>query len=456
MEQPRRKMRKRTPMEAFKQDRLPLIIAAVAVILILVFIIGSICLAVERGKANKRLARKEAAEKAQHELWDKEQHQVAAEADALMAQLDYEKALAVLEAFGGDPKVYTAVGTRLTDCRNAMDTMVVWNDPGKVVNLSFQMLIADTGRAFNYPVYGGSINKNFLTVEEFGKLLQQMYESGYVLVDRHDIVETKTAEDGTLTYIPKELKLPEGKKPLMLTETNANYNAYLVDPNGDGQPDAEGAGFAAKLMVDEDGVFVNELMTKDGKLVRGDYDVVPILEKFIATHPGFSYKGARATIALTGKDGLFGYRTNTGADKEAAKKVADALKETGYTLACYSYGNEDYSYLELGGVQNDLKKWAEEVEPIIGKVDTFVFAQGADIGGAGAYKGEKFNTLYEAGFRYFIGFCDNGKAWAGGYKDYFRQGRILVTAGNLKSHAQWFAGMFDPELVLDAARPAIN
>ncbi len=171
MEQPNRKPRKRTRMEAFKQDRLPLIIAATAVILILVFIIGSISLAVERSQARKRLARQEAAEQQQHALWDAQQHQVAAEADQLMESMEYEAALAVLEAFEGDPTVYTEVGDRLEICRKAVEDMVVWNDPGKVLNLSFQMLVVDTGRAFNYPVYGGPINNNFITVEEFGKIL---------------------------------------------------------------------------------------------------------------------------------------------------------------------------------------------------------------------------------------------------------------------------------------------
>ncbi len=282
-----------------------------------------------------------------------------------------------------------------------------------------------------------------------------MYESGYVLVDRHDIVEVQTAQDGSVTYVAKELKLPAGKKPLMLTETNANYNTYLVDPNEDGQPDANGAGFASKLLIDEEGNFVNEMMTKDGKLVRGDYDMVPILEKFIATHPGFSYRGARATIALTGMDGLFGYRDITGADKAAAKKVADALRESGYTLACYSYANTGYATALLNDIRVELETWRQKVEPVLGKVDTFVFAQNEDLSASGPYSGERFNALYEAGFRYFVGFCKEGSTWASAHGDYFRQGRILVTAYNLKKHSQWFAGMFDTELVLDAARPAI-
>lgn len=441
-------------MEAFKQDQLPMIIAATAVILILIFLIGSISLAVERSKANKRLARQEAAEQQQHEIWEKEQYQVAEEADALIAQLDYAGALKVLEAFEGDPAKYPEVGKRLESCRQELDNLVVWDDPSKVLNLSFQLLLADTGRAFTGG-YSDLINRNFVTVEEFGKILQQLYENGYVLVSQYDIAEIKTNQDGTMTYVPKEIYLPEGKKPVILTQTNVNYNYYLVDPDQDGQPNANGSGFAARLLVDEDGKFVNEMVAQNGKMVRGDYDLVPLLEKFIDTHPGFSYKGARATLALTGNEGLFGYRDITGADKEKAKEVADALKAAGYVLACYSYSNKDYSYNNTAVIRQDIANWAEKVEPIIGKVDVFVFAQGADIGQPGTvYNGEKFDLLYQAGFRYFVGFCANGETWANAYGDYFRQGRILVNAPNMKKYAQWFAGMFDTEIVLDAARPA--
>ena len=39
-------------------------------------------------------------------------------------------------------------------------------------------------------------------------------------------------------------------------------------------------------------------------------DVLTILEDFIEAHPDFSYRGARGTIAVTGYNGIFGYRTS--------------------------------------------------------------------------------------------------------------------------------------------------
>ena len=48
----------------------------------------------------------------------------------------------------------------------------------------------------------------------------------------------------------------------------------------------------------------------DGTVVTGDYDVVPILDSFIKEHPDFSYHGRKGILAMTGYDGVLGYRTD--------------------------------------------------------------------------------------------------------------------------------------------------
>ena len=59
------------------------------------------------------------------------------------------------------------------------------------------------------------------------------------------------------------------------------------------------------IALDVDGT----LLTPEGQIVTGDYDLVPILNRFIAEHPDFSYRGARAILAFTGYEGVLGYRT---------------------------------------------------------------------------------------------------------------------------------------------------
>lgn len=464
---PRRK--NRSKMQIIKETYLPVIIAGVALILIVVFIIGSIVRAVQKKNFEKEadLAASAAAEEEQGRL-DSEAAALLAQAEALAANYDYDGAIAVLNSFSGDLSVYKNLNDKIIEYETAQRNMVAWDDPGKIVNLSFQMLLADPERGFNYTnyqgYYGNSINKNFITTVEFTKILQQLYNNGYVLVDFDDFIETSVDTNGVTTYKAKTLYLPSGKKPLMLTQTNVNYNNYLIDSDGDRKPDAKGGGFASKLLWDGTN-FTNEMIDANGNTVTGAFDLVPILENFIKEHPNFTFNGARATLALTGYNGLFGYRTQPGLLEESARQqaiqeataVAQALRDRGYKLACYSYSN-DYRFGEDSTtiIKNDLNNWFNEVVPILGELDIFAYPLNSDItSDTGAYSGEKFNAMKDKGFRYYLGICADGTPWTFVATDYIRQGRIMVTGSNLAYHANWFAGMFDAATVLDTTRGTV-
>lgn len=461
---PRR--RKRTKMEIFKEAYLPVVIAAVAVVLIIVFIVGAITRASQKSKAEKdaeaAIAASIAAEEARME---EEMHSLIAQAETIAKGYDYEAAIALLNTFSGDISKYPTLNNKILEYEAAQKNMVAWDDPSQVVNLSFQLLVADPARAFTNKDWGSNLNRNFITTNEFSKILQQLYENGYILVDYDDIITVEQSAGGTSVYKAKTLHLPKGKKPLILTQTNVNYNYYLIDSDGDKKPDANGCGFASKLLWDGSS-FTCEMVDASGNTVTGDYDLVPILEKFIASHPSFSYQGARATLALTGYNGLFGYRTHPSAANtfgEAAQQqairdaqtVANALRNKGYKLAFYTYENISYKDSSLTQFQNDLNSWVNEVVPILGNLDTMVFAQLDDIAAQGSYSGDKFNALQSQGFRYYIGFCSDGQPWANVEKDYFRQGRIMVTGSNLSYHADWFASLFDASSVLDSSRGTV-
>lgn len=458
---PRR--RKRTKMQIFKESYLPLLIAGLAIILIIVFIIGSITRGVQKRKAEKEASIAASSSLAEEEArLEAESQTLLAEAQVLADGFDYEGAVAVLNSFSGDMNNYPALYDKLVTYESALSNTIVWDDPNQIPNFSFQLLVADPARGFQNESYGGSIKRNFITTEEFSKILQQLYENGYILVDLDDFVTTELGEDGTSVFKVKPLRLPNGKKPIMLTQTNVNYNYYLIDSDGDRIPDANGCGIASKLLWDGS-KFVNEIVDSEGQTVTGAFDLVPILEEFIATHPGFSYKGARATLALTGYNGLFGYRTHPDAtdtfgDEATRTAIQDAtalatkLREAGYTLACYTYENIPYGQSSLTEIQTDMASWTEEVVPIIGNVDILTYAQLTDITTEKAYTGEKYNTLHNLGFRYYLGFCENGKPWADVTAQYVRQGRILVTGENLTSHADWFSTYFDATMVLDPNR----
>lgn len=457
---PRR--RKRTKMQIFKEAYLPTIILAVTIVLVLVFIIGG---AVNRGDSSDETLPPQtttstpvpSTEDVEAELLQQEANNLIIRAEMLAGSYDFEGAIAALDSFSGDASLFPAIGQARSRYEEIINSMVSWK-AADVPNLSFHVLIADGSRAFNDKTYGSSYKKNFVTVSEFAAILQQLYDNGYVLVDLDDFYATEyNTSSGRDVYTEKELLLPAGKKPVMITETNANYYSYMVDSNNDGKPDANADGFASKLCYD--GSFYNELVNADGSISTGAYDLVPILEEFIEANPDFSYKGARATIAFSGYDGVLGYRINSTTlnaaalqdERDGAAAIVQALKDAGYKLACYTYNNVNYSTKDAAAIQTDLRKWAEEITPWIGQVDILVYARDGDIGDANPYSGSKFNVVYNAGFRYFMGTGET--PWNQVNELYVRHNRINVTGSNLRNNADWFTGMFDATTVLDPSRP---
>lgn len=461
---PRRK--KRSPMQIFVESYLPTLIAIAAVVLVIVLITTS----VSRGKQKKQAALEEsiansiAAQEEKARL-DLEAQTIMAQADVLMQSYDYESAIALLNSFSGDLSVYTDVNDKIIACEAAQKDMVAWTDPSQIVNLSFQLLIADPSRSFSNEMYGYSFNRNFITTGEFSSILQQLYSNGYVLVQLSDFIEEQADANGNITYKAKPLYLPKDKKPLVLTQTNVNYSYYLIDSDGDHVADANGSGFASKLLWDG-AAFTSQMVDSNGRTVTGAYDMVPILESFVKQHPDFSYKGAKATLALTGYNGLFGYRTHPRAaqyfgedayrkDIEDVKVLIAALRQNGYTMAFYTYDNVSYGEYSTDLIQVDLQDWANEAAPIIGDLDILVYAQQADITTDQFYSGAKYELLRNAGFRYFLGFCNDGAPWATITNEYVRQGRLMVTGSNLAYHADWFASLFDAASVLDPSRGVV-
>jgi hypothetical protein len=185
----------------------------------------------------------------------------------------------------------------------------------------------------------------------------------------------------------------------------------------------------------------------------------------VERHPDFSYRGAKAVLAITGFDGIFGYRTYEGAadtfgqdayDAEVsdAKKLVDVLRKAGYEIACYTYANIGYGSSSANQIKADLKKWNNEVAPIVGDVRTFVFAQNSDIGSRNTpYSGQAFSDLRLNDFSIFLGFANtDGSTWSYEGEQYVRMGRIMVSGSNMSHNRAWFDGIFDPAKVLDTNR----
>ena len=445
--QPNPRRRKRDPKKEMLQTYgLPALVLLL-VVLFIIFAVGS----VKRSRAKREAARQESiaamesalAEKA---AWDAEADALLAEASAIAAGYDYDRAISLIEGFSGSYYEYDALVRLMDACKRDREHLVAWNDPAEIVNLSFNVLIADPDRAFADKENGSSYQKNFITVGEFTNILTQLHENGYVLVDLEDFIEASTTEAGSAAFTNKPILLPEGKKPLVLTQTQVNYYSYMVDSDDDGTADKGGAGFASRLILDSKGNLTCELVDKSGNTVTGAYDMVPILNTFIKAHPDFSYRGARAIVAVSGYDGIFGYR---GDNLAQAKPIVDALRRDGYTLACYTYGNLAYGTVSTQRLQEDLTKWQDEIQPVMGQTEVLVYAKNSDLE---SYTDEKFQALSQAGFRYYIGFCNNHESWLQMNSSYVRQGRIMISGANLERNGYLYGGLFDPETVFDPSR----
>ena len=265
-----------------------------------------------------------------------EQDTVLAEAKHLAAQYDYDKAIAAVTGFTGWENVPELQQAK-ADFEAQKAQAVRYADPTTIPHIFFHTLIADTARAFDGDPEQGGYNQFMATIREFNAVLQSLYERDFVLVDIHDIAGPQQQADGSTKYVAGDIYLPAGKKPIVMSQDDVCYYEYMTDSDGDGKPDKGGDGFASRLLV-RDGKLTCEYVDADGQTLYGSYDLVPLLDDFLAAHPDFSYRGARATIAVTGYQGAFGYRISS--DYKAklgdeafaqscqdAREVADARAE---------------------------------------------------------------------------------------------------------------------------------
>ena len=401
------------------------------IVLFIIFAVGS----VRRANEKREQARQESL--AVESSIAEEKRLLGIEAQALIdeaakhaASCDFDKAIEVLDSFTGDPDEYPDLLNARYTYENGEDTLVLWEDVKSVPVLSFGRLLVDDG---SDPFDGktGSDDRYYnITTGEFTAILEQLYNNGFMLVDLYDLFTTTKAEDGSTLIVTNELKLPAGKKPILLIH---------CQPEGYNNP----------LVLTDEG-FETQLSQEDGTTTLGDFDFVPLLESFIETHAGFSYRGARGIIAVTAYNGLFGHSLE---DTATINQLISALRETGYTIAGNTYGNERYGKLDLLEVQDDLAKWEANAEPLLGDTEVLVYARSSDISNdKSAYTSKKYEKLYMAGFRYYFGLCYNSSPWMTVSENTVRIGRLMVTGNNLEQKDAFFANLFDSAAVMDPHR----
>ena len=383
---------------------------------------------------------------------------------ALMAAgYDYDGAITLLNSssYADNEQVISAAANY-----EAIKATLVRVDPHQVTHVFFHSLIMDTSKAFDQDPTSKGYNQMMTTKDEFMKILESMYAKGFVLVRLHDVAYETTGEDGTPKFTAGDIMLPPGKQAFVMSQDDVCYYEYMA-----------GDGFATKMVIGENGRPTCEMPMDDGTIATGSYDLVPLLDDFVAEHPDFSYKGARAVIAFTGYNGILGYRTaasyntdeyrekNPGFDYEneraEAAKVAECLKASGFELASHSWGHRNMGEISMDKFKTDTDKWENEVETLIGPCDTILFPFGSDIGDWRAYAvgNERFDYLHSKGFRYFCN-VDSSQYWVQIGDDYMRQGRRnldgfrmyydLPETNPTRDH---LSDLFDVSEVFDRSRP---
>lgn len=424
----------------------------------------------------KRSKQKKAEEKARQEKLIQEEEErnrqrkeAIAEADIMAMGYDYDGAIELLRSLENYDQDADIIA-KIADYEATKSTMVAVN-MDEVTHIFYHSLVVDPERGFAGNDSAAAGFKQWMTtVDEFNKITQAMYDNGYVLVDLHDLVNQTTDEDGTVHFTTNQIMLPEGKKPFVLSLDDLSYyHSY------------DGRGTASKMILDENGKPTCEYIQADGTTVVGAYDCVPLLDQFLEEHPDGAYHGARGTIALTGYNGILGYRTdiayktgeNLTADQQAwldnhpnfdwdkecaeAKKVAEGMIADGWKFASHTWGHIRVGDASLESIKTDTEKWMNYVAPLIGGTDTIIFAHGQDLADWHDYSAdnEKFAYLKSQGFNFFCN-VDSSQYFLQIRDNYVRQGRRNLDGfrlwNDVHGEKNRTSDLFDASQILDPAR----
>ena len=278
-----------------------------------------------------------------------------------------------------------------------------------------------------------------INVTEFKNLLNELYATGYSLVDIHDIFQQD--ENGILT-MKEAVEVPVGRKPVVFSIDDVVYD---YDKRGNGMVDL--------LTLDEEGNLVSGTYLEDGTVEYSyDREVFPILESFIAEHPDFSSHGARVTLCMTGFAGVFGFRTEVSdrpgdrqAEIEKATAVADRLKELGYTFASHSYGHYNHEKHSEASLRRDLQAFEDEVVPIIGPVSVYVYPYGKLL-----VPGDpRYAAMQEYGFDLFCSVAHFFFSRNYDSGDTLYMTRVAIDGYSLREYHDVLLPLFDTNKVID-------
>lgn len=297
-----------------------------------------------------------------------------------------------------------------------------------------------------------------LTPYEFMTIIQALYDKGYIIVDANLFYNAET--DSPVT----SLKLPKGKKPLLLTYDDVTYDSRK-----------DNRGMVDKLIVDENGRICtyNEFADGSSEISYGN-EIFPLIEAFCRKHPDFTFRGAKGTLFFTGFDGICGYRSQSepldeaeaalGLDRQdevrKAKFVIENLRDEGFSFGSHSYNHHRMPKYTDSELRWDTTHWLEEVGAIVGETPLFCWPYGGHtLGNVSLRSNDGHKYLFNSGFKFFFG-CGAGRYLANEPDDHgIFSDRKAITGEILyfykmgyKTYLREYSYLFDPNSVWDPAR----
>ncbi len=304
-----------------------------------------------------------------------------------------------------EPEPYTILDPTVMPEGSSRDGVTYAAYDGVVEHLFFHPVVAYPELAFDGDYKSDGIDDWMVTAGEYLKILESVYEKGYILVDINDCWSEQTGEDGQVRMVKNTLYLPEGKKPLILSYDDVNYYEYMLEN-----------GFTYKLILGQDGKLWSWGLDPEGNEVTSrDLDAVTILDKFVEEHPDFSPFGAKGCLSLTGYEGILGYRTQTDKENwtaereanrqkeiEAVKPIIAELKRTGWTFGSHTWGHISLNTRTYETVTADMQKWFDEVGSLVGETQVLFYPFGGRLDGDDVQQtGPAFQWMQQQGFRIF-------------------------------------------------------
>lgn len=327
------------------------------------------------------------------------------DAELLMAGGRYLSAQSALTRLAAVFVDDTVIKADLAECAARVPAKLE-NYSSTIEVISIKPLIVSPARAFDGDAYSAAANDAMLTTGEFSKMLAELYANNFILIDSSRIY---TAERQRAV-----LKIPPGKKPLILVIEGLNYYATRRQ-----------TGNCWDLLLDENGNVSAEFMNDSGQMtVDRQGEAIGILDQFVLDHPDFSLDGAKGTISLTGYECIFGTVTDqdqledrnqalldngmagialTPAEIEAnyqkVQSIMNRLKNTGWEFASSTYGFIDLRAQPIDRIQADTAKWLAQVGSLTGPVSFINYPNGAFLTGSD----ERAAWLRSQGFILFGG-----------------------------------------------------